>query len=66
MNRGYDQGLGLLFQYIMMFFVCTGFFIFLFRRGCSAWLMYWIHADKKQPPHGGCPKRGAIQIRTGE
>ena len=26
MNRSYDQGLGLLDQYSMMFFVCTGFF----------------------------------------
>ena len=26
MNRSYDQGLGLLDKYSMMFFVCTGFF----------------------------------------
>ena len=27
MNRSFDQGLGLLYEYLMMFFVCTGFFI---------------------------------------
>ena len=30
MNRSYDQGLGLLKKYTMMYFVCTGFFV-LFR-----------------------------------
>ena len=27
MNRGNDQGLGLLSKYIMLFFVCTVFFV---------------------------------------
>ena len=33
MNRGYDQGLGLLCEYNMMFFVCTGFFTFSVHYG---------------------------------
>ncbi len=28
MNRSYDQGLGLPYEYNMMFFVCTEFFTF--------------------------------------
>ena len=55
MNRSYDQGLGLLMKYNMMFFVCTGFFV-LFR----------VAARVNEKPLFSAASRGAIQIRTGE
>ena len=58
MNRSYDQGLGLLMKYNMLFFVCTGFFLFRknFPREDTA----------KTAAEAAVFRRGAIRIRTGE